>query len=211
MSVAHVRAVVCVLVVVLAGALAGSATPARSSYRAVNLIRNGSFELPGVGTGYTLFTPGQQFAGWTVVGPDQSNVAVISGSFAQNGFSFPAAAGKQAMDLTGTSDLVNRNLAGVSQVVKTARGASYTLRFSVSNVVNPGGVFGTSSTVEVQVNGQRALLAKNALGKGSATQVWKAFSLRIKASSTSTKIAFLNYDPASDTANGLDAVSLTRG
>jgi hypothetical protein len=114
------------------------------------------------------------------------------------------------MDLTGTSDLINKNLAGVAQTLRTATGARYTLRFSVGNVVNPGGIFGIQSIVDVEVNGHRVLLAKNANGRGTTTQVWKSFSVTFRATSTATKIAFLNYDPASDTANSIDAISLTR-
>jgi hypothetical protein len=136
---------------------------------------------------------------------------VISGSFTQNGFKFVAHAGRQYVDLTGTSDLVNHNLAGVAQTVTTVPGARYTLSFWVGNVVNRGGIFGTKSTVGVTLNGKRVLLATNRRGSGSTSQVWQRFRLRFTASAARTTVAFLNYDLASDTSNGLDSVSLIRG
>lgn len=59
------------------------------------------------------------------------------------------------MDLTGTSDLINRNLAGVAQTVKTTRKTKYTLTFWVGNVSNPGGIFGIQSRVAVTLEGKR--------------------------------------------------------
>lgn len=91
------------------------------------------------------------------------------------------------------------------------RRARYTLTFWVGNVVNPGGIFGTKSTVDVTVNGKRVILATNSAGAGSTSQVWRRFRLSFRASSRRTTLAFLNYDPASDTSNALDSVSLVRG
>jgi hypothetical protein len=38
--------------------------------------------------------------------------------------------------------------------------------------------------------------------------VWKSFSITFVATGSTTKIELRNGDPASDTANGLDAVKL---
>ncbi len=208
----------CVLLVVpfAASVAVGAAAHGSAAVKAFaatqrNLIVNGSFESPAVSPGsYQLYTPGQRFRGWSVVGPAGSNMAMISGTFTQNGLRFDAHSGKQYVDLTGTSDLVNHNLAGVSQTVATAPGARYRLTFWVGNVVNPGGIFGTKSTVEVTVGGKRVLLAKTAVGAGATSQAWQQFHLSFKASTARTTLAFLNYDVASDTSNGLDSVALAR-
>ncbi|MDQ2894821.1 MAG: DUF642 domain-containing protein [Actinomycetota bacterium] len=210
------RSALAVVVIAAAGlAVASSAVASgagSAAEKSVNLVVNGSFEQPVIPSlSYQLYTPGQRFEGWNVVGPAGSNVALITGDFMQNGFLFDAQSGRQDIDLTGTSDLVNRNLAGVSQSVATVRRARYTLTFWVGNVVNPGGIFGANSTVEVTVNGKRAILATNGAGKGSTSQVWRRFRVSFRASSRRTTLAFLNYDPASDTANALDSVSLVRG
>ncbi len=84
------------------------------------------------------------------MGPSGDDVGVVSGTFVQNGFSFPAQNGVQLLDLTG----LNSNAAeGVQQVIATTIGTTYKLSFYVGNIVDPGGIFGTTSTVNVQLNG----------------------------------------------------------
>ena len=114
-----------------------------------NLIKNGSFEKPAVGPGsYQLFATGQTFKHWTVVGAS-GDVATVSGTFTQNGFSFPAKKGIQWLDLTGVSNTPT----GVQETITTTAGASYKLTFWIGNVYDPGGIFGTTSTVNVLVDG----------------------------------------------------------
>ena len=88
-------------------------------------------------------------------------------------------------------------------------GSHHTLTFEVGNVVDQTGPFGTSSTVKVKVNGAAVFSATNSRGAGLTHIVWQKFSVQITAPSTTTKILFLNGDPPSDTANGLDCVNLT--
>lgn len=169
-----------------------------------NLIQNGGFEQPIVGAGsYKLVAAGQSFEGWKVVGA-AGNVAPISTTFQQSGIHFVARAGKQWIDLTG----VTNGATGISQIVKTKAGASYKLGFAVGNVGDPGGIFGTSSTVNVFVNGHKVLRAMNA--NGGKTQRWETFTATVKATSAATTIQFLNGDPTTDNDNGLDAVTLTK-
>jgi hypothetical protein len=132
------------------------------------------------------------------------NVAVVSGTFTQNGFDFPAEAGNQWLDLTGVSNTAT----GVTQSVTTVSGASYILTFWVGNVYDPGGIFGTTSTVDVSADGTQIKAATNS--EMGTTQMWKKFKVHLTASSTSTSITFLNGDPSNDTNNGLDGISLSR-
>lgn len=170
-----------------------------------NLIKNGSFEAPVVASGsYQLFSTGQTLPGWRVVGA-AGNVAPVSGTFKQNGFSFPAQAGRQWPDLTGISNTAT----GVAQTVATTPGTAYTLVFYVGNVYDPHGVFGTTSQVNVLVNGTEVFTAKNARRQGQ-TLVWQKFMTTLRARSTRTTISFINGDAPSDNNNGLDAVSLVR-
>src|SRR4051794_3236546 len=83
-----------------------------------DLITNGSFETPVVPVGsFTLFTVGSgALIGWSVVGPAGTNVAIVSGSFSQNGVSFVAQDGAQWLDLTG---LNSNSSEGVSQTLST--------------------------------------------------------------------------------------------
>ncbi len=169
---------------------------------ATNLLKDGGFEKPVVPSkSYDVFSTGQTFSKWTVIGVT-GNVGIVSGTFTQNGFAFPAKSGKQFVDLTGLSQTAT----GLSQTVATIADAKYTLVFWIGNVYDPTGIFGVSSTVKVLVNGRHVFSATNS--KKSTTQVWRKFSTTIKATSRRTKIALVNGDPANDTNNGLDDVEL---
>ena len=182
----------------------GSVVPAERLLPDVNIALNGSFEHPTVPAGgFTLFSNGMTFSHWKVVGAS-GNVAEVSGTFTQNGFTFPAGCGMQWLDLTGTTDTPT----GVQQTLATTPGMAYTLTFKVGNVVNPNGIFGTSSIVDVLVDGSQMLAATNSRGAGQTKLVWKQFTLGFTAHGSTTTIAFINGDPASDTNNGLDCVSV---
>ncbi len=185
----------------LTGVLAGTAPAGATT---ANLVKDGSFEKPVVGSaGFALFSTGQTFNHWTVIGAS-GNVGIVSGTFKQNGFSFPAEKGKQWLDLTGLSNAAT----GVQETVQTTSGASYTLKFWVGNVYDPGGIFGTTSTVKVLING--STVASDTNSQQGTTLVWQKFTVHFKAASSSTQVGFVNGDPSNDTSNGLDAISLTR-
>ena len=176
-----------------------TATPASA---ATNLVVNGSFSSPVVGPGSDDFvSTGTSFLGWRVVGAT-GNVAVMSGTFAQNGYTFDADGTSQWLDLTGISN----SATGVEQTISTIIGLRYTLRFATGNTVNPGGIFGVSSSIAVSINGHVILTATNARGRGTTRQVWKNFTTTFVATSNDTHLEFLNQDPNTDTENGLDDV-----
>ena len=153
--------------------------------------------------GLTIFSTGQAIDGWTVVGA-AGNVNTISTAFTQNGFAFPAEDGQQSMDLTGFSNTKT----GVAQTVATITGASYDLTFWVGNTVDPKGIFGGSSTVDVVIDGALAFSATSADGSGTKVLAWKKFSFEFTATSSSTTVAFMNADPANDTSNFVDEALL---
>ena len=119
------------------------------------------------------------------------NVAVVSTTFVEGGFTFPAKSGKQWLDLTGSTSTAT----GVSQTVATVAHTPYTLTFAIGNIVNPGGMYGTTSTVNVVINGAVLMTAVSSKGTGSTAMVWKTFSLTFIASESSTTIGFINVDP----------------
>jgi hypothetical protein len=133
------------------------------------------------------------------------NIAVMSGTFIQNGYAFVADGTSQWLDLTGLSN----SATGVEQTISTIRGLRYTLRFATGNAVNPGGIFGVSSSIAVSINGHVILTATNARGGGTTRQVWENFTTTFVATSNATRLEFLNEDPNSDTENGLDDVSVS--
>jgi hypothetical protein len=167
-----------------------------------NLLSNGSFESPVVTAGtYSLVSTGQTLIpGWSVVGA-AGNVAVTSGTFTQYGYTFPAQDGSQWLDQTGISNTAT----GVQQAVSTTAGTTYDLSFWSGNVV--GNIFGTTTTVNVLVNGTQILAAENT--GGATTQNWLQFTISFMATESTTTLAFLNGDPVSDNHNGLDNVVLT--
>lgn len=172
-----------------------------------NLLTNGSFETPVVPAGgFANFNSGSTgITGWTVTGPQ---VSVVSKTYTSFGFSFPAEDGAQWLDLTG---YVSNAVEGVEQAVSTTAGATYDLSYFVGNQVNPGGPYGTTSTVNVYVDGVLIQTAVNSSGAGGTTQVWQQFSASFVAASGSTTLKFLNGDPRTDYTNGLDNVVLTAG
>lgn len=190
MSKARIAALaVIVLIVATAGAQAAS------------LIKDGGFEAPTVPVGgFTSFAKGATIARWTVVGSG-GGVAIVSGTYTQGSYSFPAAAGKQWLDLTGYN---SNGAEGVEQTVKTVAGTNYKLSFKVGNL--SGGIWGTQSTVNVFVNGIQVFTATNATP--GTTQNWRKFTYTFQATGATTTIDFINGDPSNDNSNGLDAVTL---
>jgi hypothetical protein len=169
-----------------------------------NLINNGSFERPVVPVGgFLVFSGGMSFSGhWKVGG---GSIDIVSTTFSQNGFTFPAKCGVQWLNLAGNGQTYTE----IDRRIETAPpGGQYTLTFAVGNVVNPGGPFGTTSTVLVLVNGALKFTATNSNGSGQTKQVWKSFSVPITAQYATTEISFWNNDPSGDTDNGLDCVKL---
>lgn len=132
-------------------------------------------------------------------------MAVVSTSYAGDGLTFDAKQGVQYLDLTGDE---SNSATGVAQTVSTVIGKTYTLGFSVGNFYDPDGLFGTTSTVDVSVNGTEVLAATNTKGKGKTKQVWKHFKVQFEATKSTSTLQFINGDPPSDNDNGLDAVTL---
>jgi hypothetical protein len=158
------------------------------------LLTNGDFETPIVPVrGFTLFTPpSTSITGWTVVG-NPGTVAIVSGTFTQfdNGidFSFRAQSGGQWLDLTGISNTPGE---GVSQTVTTIPDHAYRVSFFVGNVSDPGGIFGTTSTVNVQVDGSTIFTAKNSMvppivPESNQRMLYQQFTTKFLASSTTSR------------------------
>jgi len=169
-----------------------------------SLVTNGGFEQPVVAHGrYQTFATGQSFAGWQVIGAARGNVAPISGSYRSAGITFGSHGGAQWLDMTGLTN----SATGVQQTVRTQAGARYVLTFFLGNVSNPRGIFGTTSAIEVLVDGKSAGVFRND-GAIPGAQHWRERTVPIIAAGSTTRIAFINRDAASDNSCGLDDVSL---
>jgi hypothetical protein len=168
---------------------------------AANLIKDGSFEKPAVANGQLMrFSTGQSIGPWLVVG-DSGNVDVFGPGFTYGGCSFVAKKGQQLLDLTGASD----SATGVQQTIKTKAGTTYDLSLFVGSI-NASCIDGTTSTVNVFVDGAQIASFEYTAKKKGTTSTWKKFSTQFQATQDSTTIAFINGDPAADTYNGIDGV-----
>lgn len=167
-------------------------------------IVNGGFETPITTPGfYTDFSSGSTaLTGWTSVGPAGTDVAVVSTSYVQLGVAFEAQSGNQWLDLTGDG---SNSTDGVSQSVATTAGHHYELSFYVGNT-SGGGAFGTTSTVNVLLNGNLSFTAENSTPDADSL-TWSQFTYDFVATGP-TVLTFLNGDPDYDNSNGLDSVAL---
>ena len=88
-------------------------------------------------------------------------------SFTEAGYTYPAAAGGQWLDLSGRA----RGTAGRGGAILTSS-TQYTLSWSVGNV--SGGVFGTDSSVLLFVDGAGVRRSTNS--QAGTTMDWKRFT-----------------------------------
>jgi hypothetical protein len=69
---------------------------------------------------------------------------------------------------------------------------------------------GTTSTVNVLIDGVPVASFTNKAGNGSTVIAWRKFSTDFVAQNATTTIALINGDPSGDTANGLDGAAVAR-
>ncbi len=173
-----------------------------------NLLANGGFESPGLGSGYAAYDHAQSIGAWTVVGTGNPTAAVLALHTTyqeySNTLSFSAYEGVVSLDLTGSG---HQGANGVQQTVATTAGAVYALSFQVGNQDSAFGGYGAASAIEVFINFVSAGVFSNA-DESPADVNWKGFSFNFTATAASTTIVFLNATPANDFMTGLDAVSL---
>jgi hypothetical protein len=170
-----------------------------------NLITNPSFETPTVSAGsFTNYATGSTgITGWTVTGPVNTGVSVVSTTFTQNGVTFEAQSGNQWVDLTGDG---SNAAEGIQQSVATTSGTNYVLTYYIGNT-SGGGIFGTSSTVGLDINGTQVVALANAVADLTGLN-WEQVTWNFTATGASTTIGFVNLDPSGDNSNGLDNVDL---
>jgi hypothetical protein len=167
---------------------------------------NGDFLRPAPKKGtFQLIDTGERYGTWRVVGAAGS-VSWTSGSYQHQGFSFVGQG-------TATNSWVN--LANMSQSatgiahfpVSTPVGSNFTLSFYVGNIYDPGGVYGTSSTVAVYENSRLLGTFTNSDGMGTTTENWKFFTITFAADAPWTTISFINGDPPGDLNCGIDNIT----
>ncbi len=154
-----------------------------------DLIVNGSFENPNVGTGFTVFTNGG-VPGWT----SNNNEIEINNTAGSIGFA--AYSGAQSAELNGTTyDTISQTVTGL--VV----GKDYLLTWAYSGRVGAG-----NQQTNVLFNGVQ-------VGQNTSTGAaagWVNTSVIVRAAATSQVLSFaaINVGGSASAGNELDAVTL---
>lgn len=191
-----------VLFIPLISTSANSATVFSDGFESPVVIGNGN-----TGNGYDNYGTGATIGPWTVVGPPGAldAVSVVKGTFTQFGFSFPAQSGQQWADLAGQN---SNSTEGVKVTVSGLLGQNYTVSFWIGNLVNPGGPFGTSTTVNLLVNGVQTFAAVNTDGVGQQSLAWHEYTYQsaLPSATDSLTFTFLSGDPGSDFNTAFDNV-----
>ncbi|CAM3290694.1 hypothetical protein SPAN111604_14870 [Sphingomonas antarctica] len=173
---------------------------------ATNLIGNGGFESPGAPNGGYLQGFGGNTDGfWTVTGND---VLVLNTNYVENGITFNAFEGSNALDITGSGNTGPAD--GLYQDVATVAGRSYNLSFALGNGSDApqGATYLLPSSIGLTIGGGVAQNFTNAAISPNGIN-WAIQNYRFTATGSTTRVAFTNNTPGGDNYAGLDAVSLT--
>ncbi len=162
-----------------------------------NLVKNGSFEQPVVGS-YKSYYPGQDIEGWQVI-----KAAVdITGTY------FKSSEGKQSIDLHGTG-----GFGGIQQTIATKPNTKYTLTFDFA-----GNAVGGPTVKEMKVSaaGQSQVFKFDCTGKSTQNMGWVGQTWQFVANSTNTILIFETlttsgvdrYGPAIDNVKVMEGSGL---
>jgi choice-of-anchor C domain-containing protein len=193
---------------ILAAALSGAAMVATPA-QAANLLINGGFEAPAIGSFFQNFGSGSTaITGWTVDTSNAGeNVDIVNGAFTPGGPS-PAFEGTQYLDLVGFG-----TLGSIYQTFSTVAGQRYVLSFAYSHNLfggDPsasaefglanGGVLGTLLAPRVTFSH---------VGGTNSNLNWQTYSYGFLAAGTQTTLGFLSGAGGNNAGVLLDAVSVT--
>ena len=136
-------------------------------------VSNGSFEEPVVHVPYQVFSTGESIGGWVV----EAGTIEIVGTY------WPAAAGRQSVDLSGIFDLIGT----IYQDIPTIPGQDYTVRFAFAGNPEDG------ATKQMKVfwnNGEIADLTVDTAGRSLTDMGWTYYSYKVTATSTMSRLTF---------------------
>jgi hypothetical protein len=171
-----------------------------------DLFANGGFETPVLTPGtISLFSGGANIGGWTVVG---AQVAIVQTTYGEPGngiTAFSSQEGLNSLDLTGAGN--QGPTSGVQQDILTTIGQVYDLSFYVGRAASTSPFYSSPATVDLSINGgARVGYTNTALTSG--TNNWMQFTTSFVATSSTTKLTFLNGTPSPTAETGLDNVVL---
>lgn len=177
--------------ILLAGALAAFSTSAS----AAELITNGSFENPAVGSPCCNTVPPDNLPGWVI---DAGNVNVVNGTFSSSAGNL-AADGSQYLDLVGQG-----GVGSISQTFNTIANKRYNIHFLFSHNLFSGPLT-ASASVSV---GSLADIITHSTGSSSNLD-WRPYSGSFLATGPSSTLNFTNLTGGQNEGIFLDAVSVS--
>jgi hypothetical protein len=158
--------------------------------REANLVVNGGFEEPMILEGY--YAHADALPGWTLAFGPAIEV--------QNRIAGAPFEGRQFVELDSSAN------SGIAQLLKTAPGASYALRFAYSP--RPGVPAASNGLYVKWDDVVVARLARD--GSRLAETQWKVYRYVVKARSAETRLEFGATGASDQLGAFLDAVSVTR-
>jgi hypothetical protein len=187
----------------LAALMVAGATPALAK---TSIPPDGSFEDPLLhGCCTQTFKVGQTLGTWTVIGPAKSKVVLTSGTLMKGPFLFDAEDGNQWLNIAGKAG------AGVQEDSQIERSVEFTLSYAVGTVYDPTGKNGSSSTVQLIINGNpQPPVTAVAVDDGKNRQQWTRFSTVFTCGCDKVTIAFVNADAKSDRDTAIDDIQLKK-
>lgn len=155
------------------------------------LVTNGGFELPPIATGtYAIFHA--PIPGWAENGPRTCGIEI------QNHVAGSPFFGRQFTELDSACST------GIHQDLATVRGERYRLTFEFS--ARPG-TGPADNILQTWWNG-RLIDTEQADGTGLTNTVWRRFSFTVRATGSTTRLAFSDAGVSNGLGTYLDSVSV---
>jgi choice-of-anchor C domain-containing protein len=155
-------------------AIPGASAASRRPHSTQNLVANGDFESPNVGSGFSRYFAGSDIDGWGVGG----------GSVDLVGTFWQAATGTQSLDVNGSGP------GGIFQDFPTTSGATYGIGFALSG--NPGCTQGVKR-LGVTWNGNLRVFKFDTTGHGYNSMGWVPRGFTATATGSTTEIQFISF------------------
>jgi choice-of-anchor C domain-containing protein len=157
-----------------------------------NIVTNGDFETPDAGSSYVMYAAGSAFGGWSVE----------TGSVDLVGTDWQAAAGRQSVDVTGSTG----DAGSIYQDLSTIPGQTYMLRFALAG--NPVGA-PTMKSMEIWWgNSLTDTVLFDTTGRSRRDVGWVYREYSVVATTYLTRLRFRSLTPGFD-GPMLDDVSVT--
>ncbi|MCC6831102.1 MAG: choice-of-anchor C family protein [Thermoleophilia bacterium] len=158
-----------------------------------NLVSNGTFESPAIGSGFQNGTTGQAYGAWSITAGNVDLVA-STGVGVWN-----AADGSQSLDMNGTGP------GTISQTLATTPGTVYRITFALAG--NPG-VAGVRELAVGWGGSTLRTVRFDTTGRTGTSMGWTTVTLEATATSGSTALTFQSLTASGTYGPAIDSVSV---